>query len=75
MLVKINGAPYSAKTANAPNFIERPKSAAHMPTMPMSDCNTFFAHLPGHSAALKGHLGTKWVEVPYVGPPVAPQSR
>ena len=36
---------------------------------------TFLGHEAGQSAVSKGLKGTKWLEVPYLGPPVAPQSR
>jgi len=41
----------------------------------MSDRHTFVGHDAGHRLVLNGLTGTKWLEVPYFGPPVAPQSR
>ena len=46
-----------------------------MATIPKSERMTFLGQEAGQSAVLKGLYGTKWLEVPYRGPPVAPQSR
>merc|ERR1719487_658970 len=75
MFVTRRGKPYNAKTLAAPTFETANASAAMAATMPPSDCHTFFAQLPGQRAVAKGRIGTKWFDVPYLGPPVAPQRR
>ena len=42
---------------------------------PISDIQTFLAHVDGHNALENGLIGQKWFEVPYLTPPVLPVSK
>jgi hypothetical protein len=75
MFVKTSGAAYSAITLKEPNLAAAAQRPAAMATTPRPDWKTFLGHLPGHSAFEKGKPGMKWLETPYLGPPVAPKSR
>ena len=77
MLTTASGPAYSASTDAAPTFVASAASAATIATTPTSDCHTFDAQplRTSHSADEKGRAGTKWFDVPYFGPPVAPHSR
>ena len=75
MLQKMSGSPYSAITALPPIRLARTPRTPAIATMPMSLFSTFLGQLAGHSFVANGLNGTKWLDVPYLGPPVAPQSR
>mmetsp|Transcript_50448 Transcript_50448/g.162349 ORF Transcript_50448/g.162349 Transcript_50448/m.162349 type:complete len:217 (-) Transcript_50448:627-1277(-) len=73
--VKRYGAPYSIASRAPPIFeATRPRTPSMAP-MPRSERQTLSGQEAGHRLVLNGLTGTKWFDVPYFGPPVAPHSR